>query len=464
MKRILFVFFIMITGALCVHAEDAEGFKLGDTTWKFTGEIRFMYTDQTSFDHDWFHIDHNFIEGTDLFNRAYQRYRFGVEASFTDALSAHFEIQVGDEQWGNKNYNEREVNLRTRLAYLQFKPELFGGNTTFRVGLQGYDDIFQYSVYSDEAVGIIINHANDTFNANIGYLALRDDDVDAGTEEGLLDCSETLFLFDMNYKMNDALTVKAAFYYDYLRDFYIGAMAPWNGSAQYRMAYYGAGLDYMLNDTMSFGGHFVASSGTLTLYNNEVDPVTSFDFDMGAWFAYTYAQYTMDKFSVKLNFGYTPFKIEEESITNWNGAFVLLDFDPQLVHDPRVFYGNQWQTAYGLEYYGRGDVCDRQAVNSGYGGMYGLMVISANLSYDFAFANFGILRSTDSTEETTFYKSPDSSIGTEIDLGVKTNIIDGLQFKAVYAMFFAGDFWKFNVDEVELENAHEMSMQLQYSF
>ena len=191
MKRVLFVLLILMGAALCINAEDAEGFKLGDTTWKFTGEIRFMYTDQTSFDHDWFHLDNNFVEGTDLFNRMYQRYRFGVEASFTDALSAHFEIQVGDEQWGNKNYNEREVNLRTRLAYLQFKPETFGGNTTFRVGLQGYDDIFQYSVFSDEAVGIIINHANDSFNAHIGYLALRADDVDTGIDssEGLIDCS-----------------------------------------------------------------------------------------------------------------------------------------------------------------------------------------------------------------------------------------------------------------------------------
>ncbi len=465
MKKGLLVILLFMVAAIPLFAQNNEGLKIGDTTWKFNGEIRFMYTDQTSFDGYFWSMGSNFLEGTDTFNRLYQRYRFGVEGALSDRISAVFTIQVGDEQWGNKNYNEREVNLRTLYAYLQFRPEFLGDDTTFRVGLQGYDDIFQYSIFSDEAIGIIVNHSNDVMNANIGYLSLRDDDVNADfDDEGLLPCSETLFLADMSYKANDKLTVKGAFYYDYLRDIYVGYIAPWNGSARYGRAFYGAGADYLLNENVSFGGHFVASSGTLTLFDNESDPPNEFEYAMKGWFGYAYATYSMDKFSAKVNFGYTPYNSEEDSKTYWTGAFILPDLDPALVTIPRVFTGDQWQTAYGLEYYGRGDVCDRQAVNGGYGGMYGLMVISANISYDFAFANFGIMRATDSTDYPDGFPVIDKSIGTELDLGVKAEIMKGFEVKAVYAMFFTGDFWKYGNEATTLENAHEMSMLLRYTF
>ncbi len=468
MKKGMLVLILGVFLSSFVFAQDNEGIKIGDTTWTFNGEIRFMYTDQS----DPYYYSTLFpvyrapgYSGYDEFNRMYQRYRFGVTGALSDRLSAHFQLQVGDEQWGNKNYNEREVNIKTLYAYLQFAPEFLGDNTSIRLGLQPYDDIFQYSVYSDEAVGMLINHTTDAFSANLGYFTLRDDDVDndydaAENEEYYIwPASETLFVFDMNYKMTDALNVKGAFYYDTIRDF---VYDDGEYSYAYAMAYYGAGVDYKMNDSLSFGGHFVMRSGSMTEYEYAVE---SYQIDISGWFAYAYTSYSMDKFTARANFGYTPYNFEVEGtdvqITSWSGAFPLVDSGFAASEGYMFVNGNQWQTAYGLEYFGRGDVCDRQAVNGGYGGWGGLMVVSANLSYDFMFANFGIMNFT--YDEGFFPEDFSKSIGTEIDLGVKTNVMEGLEFKAVYAMFFAGDFYTFG-GNVEVENAHEMSMQLRYAF
>jgi len=472
MKTGKIVLFLVVFFVSILSAQESSGLKIGDTTWSFNGEIRFMYTDQTDpayYTPSAYDRSPGYYGAVDSFNRMYQRYRFGVEGALSDRLSAYFELIVGDEQWGNKNYNEREVNIRTRLAYLQFKPEFLGDDTMFRVGLQGYDDIFQYSVWSDEGVGIIMNHTTDTITANIGYLTLRDDDVDTDLHyifrgpPGYIDmgvvpvpASETLFIADATVKANDAMSIKGAFYYDYVRDYDMSFMGPLDAHMTYKMAFYGAGIDYALNDAMSIGGHFVTRSGTATIYDNDDDDET--EVDINGWFAYGYSTFTADKFTAKVNFGYTPFKHDEisTSITAWGGAFFLLDGGSMM----GVVGGNQWQTAYGLEYYGRGDVCDRQAVNSGYGGLSGLMVLSANLSYDFLFANFGIIRATDSTDYGTYELKKD--IGTEIDFGVKTEIMSGLEFKAVYAMFLTGDYYGY--DGEKMDNAREMSMQLRYAF
>ena len=465
MKKGLLVVFLLAAVLFPVFAAD-EGLKIGDTTWKFNGEIRFMYTDQTDPDYYSMMAIKKALDPTiaDQFNRMYQRYRFGVTGELNERLSAHFTLQVGDEQWGNKNYNEREVNIRTLFAYLQFRPEILGDNTTFKVGLQGYDDIFQYSIFSDEAVGILISQNMDKFNATVGYLTLRDDDVDQETdpEDGIVATANTLFIADMNFKATDALTIKGAFYYDYIKNLDIDYFDPYTDYLRYTMAFYGIGVDYVMNDSLNFGGHFVMRSGN-TLIRDDVTDHEEYNVDQKGFFAYAYAGYTMDKFSAKVNFGYTPFNVDGDgstvTYTSWGGAFALIDnhYEPLLSNGA----GDQWQTAYGLEYFGRGDVCDRQAVQGGYGGLTGLMVISANLSYDFMYANFGIMRSTIS--EDIAGDDFERSYGTELDLGVKTEIMKGLEFKAVYAMFFTGNFYTFYDDE-KLDNGHEMSMLLRYTF
>lgn len=458
MKRLMIIAFAVMAFAMSMYAEETEGIKIGKTNWKLDGEIRFMYTDQTD-PGEMYGEGTNYYKDAGSINRMYQRYRLGITGEFNEQLSAHYMLQVGDEQWGNRNYNEREINIKTLYAYLKYSPEFLPG-MTFTAGLQGYDDIFQYSVWSDEGVGIIANYKSDSFNINAGFLTIRDDDVDTDVDpyagEGYLSSSDTLFITDMHYKgFIDGLECKGGFYYEKWTTIDPVPM----GDINYHVAYYGLGFDYSVMESIMVGGHYVARGGSGEYYNDD-DSLQEWNLD--GYFLFGYASYAQDKFSFKANFGYTPFAMEwgeEPSVTSWSGAFAWADSAGGGFYFAR---GNQWVSAYGLEYAGRGDVCDRLALLDGYGYWPGLMVISFNVAYDFVYANYGILQHT-YDDETTFV-DVDKSIGSELDFGVKTHIMDGLEFRAVYAMFFTGDFWKFNDDEAEVENAHELSMQLLYSF
>jgi len=444
MKKGLLVVFLLAVVLFPVFAAD-EGLKIGDTTWKFNGEIRFMYTDQTDPNS---YAEYGAFNDAGAVNRMYQRYRFGITAEMNEYLSAHYELQVGDEQWGNKNYNEREVNIRTLYAYLKYAPEYVSG-LSVKVGLQGYDDIFQNSVWSDEGVGIIANYGIEKFNANVGYLTLRDDDVEYNIVpvDGRVNAADTLFISDFNYKFMDALTVKAAFYYEdfQIRDYrYL----------DYTSSYFGIGADYLFNENISVGAHYVMNDGQAD-YTWDVEDT---DWDLSGYFIFGYASYTMDKLTVKVNYGYTPYDMEyvtdgPTKVTAWHGSFPMTDYNDGNIYFAR---GNQWMNAYGLEYFGRGDVCDRMAVTNSYGYWPGLQVISFNVAYDFMYATYGIMTHTYTDD---FIISNDKNIGSELDLGLKANVMKGLEFRAVYAMFFAGDYYG---DDVE--DGHEMSMLLRYIF
>ncbi len=452
-KGMVLVFLVMLVCSFLV-TQEVEGIKIGKTTWKFNGEIRFIYTDQT--DPAAYPQNDDYVDLGSI-NRMYQRYRLGITAALSQNLLAHYKLQVGDEEWGNSNYNEREVNIRTLYAYLQYKPEFISG-MTFTAGLQPYDDIFQYSVWSDEGVGIIASYDSDSLHTNIGFLTLRDEDVDADSDgsNGLIPASTTFGIFDMKYQMMDSLSVKTAFYYE---DHAMREEMGW-GYVDFKMVYYGIGADYKLTDSVTVGGHYVVNNGTTNRSTST--------WDIDGYFAYGYASYEKEKFSAKINYGYTPYDRvnpdepgESYKISSWRGAFALLDRNSSTI---AFAEGNQWMSGYGLEYFGRGDVCDRMALANYYGFWPGLMVMSVNVAYDFLYANFGIMKHTYTERSMPSWEEYDKSIGTELDIGLKTNIMDNLEFKAVYAMFFAGDFWKHGDDNTKVENAHEMSMQLRYAF
>ncbi len=450
MRKVFVIALSVIALAVSLFAQDSEGIKIGKTNWKLDGEIRFMYTDQTdpSAYGEGYYYDFGSI------NRMYQRYRLGITAEFSPNLLAYYKLQVGDEEWGNSNYNEREINVRSLYAYLQYKPDFIEG-LTFTAGLQPYDDIFLYSVWSDEGVGIIANYANDKMTTNMGFLTLRDEDVDADATY-LVPAATTFAIFDMKYQLMDTLSVKSAFYYeDHAMREDMGF-----GYLDYKMIYYGLGVDYKVIENVNVGGHFVINDGT---GNYETST-----WDIDGYFAYGYASYEKDKFFAKFNYGYTPYDRENPDepgepyrVTSWRGAFSLLDLNGTAIAFAR---GNQWMSGYGLEYFGRGDVCDRMAMANYYGYWPGLMVMSVNVAYDFAFANFGIMKHTYEDGALFGWDDYDKTIGTEFDFGIKTHVMEGLEFKAVYAMFITGDFWKFGYDEAEVENAHELSMQLLYTF
>ena len=80
MKKLVVFALAVVFFAMSLYAQEAEGVKIGDTTWKFNGEIRFMYTDQTDPDYYSTMVIAKAPDPTmvNSFNRMYQRYRFGV--------------------------------------------------------------------------------------------------------------------------------------------------------------------------------------------------------------------------------------------------------------------------------------------------------------------------------------------------------------------------------------------------
>jgi len=253
----------------------------------------------------------------------------------------------------------------------------------------------------------------------------------------------------------DGLTVKGAFYYDYWFTNYPLPNAS-DAELDYRNAMYGIGADYLVMDAITVGGHIVMRSGrAIYTYLDGTD----FTWNLAGYFAYGYAEYNKDKFSAKFNFGYTPYNQQynddgiSSDVTSWSGGFALLQSGGGGF---QFSGGDQWVSAYGLEYFGRGEVCDRQSMASSYGDWPGLMVMSINVAYDFMYASYGIMSHTWDEE---WSLSEDKGIGSELDLGVKTNVMKGLEFRAVYAMFFAGDYFG-----DDTETGHEMSMLLRYKF
>src|SRR6056297_56744 len=339
------------------------------------------------------------------------RVRLFTTATFSENLKAVVGLEIGDFEWGNDDHNADYENVETKNAYLEFTPEMIN-ILKFRVGLQSYADPFGSAVFDEDAAGIMIMPEFEGFNMNAGLFVLQDDDVFAD--------SHTFGIIDMSKEM-DALSFKGSFYYDTVRD-------------SYSRIYLGAGADYMINDNMMAGGHFLYMS-------------LKFDPDIGdyvskGYFAYLYGKYTADKFDAKLNFGYIPGQKDLSSDVSFRGV------------EPYPYL-------YGLEYFFKGEVYDDNSIQNNYGsigwmGFLGSMVISANINYDFLFLNAGLVRVTAEHYE--------KSLGTEIDFGIDYDLTEKLNFKAVYALFMLGDFYETHTPFIEHDSVHELSTQLIYKF
>ncbi|HMA69838.1 MAG TPA: hypothetical protein VKN74_08185 [Candidatus Mcinerneyibacterium sp.] len=366
-----------------------------DFSWK--GEIRARTSNDTNIAPEDFQNAESIMD---------TRVRLYTTATMSENLKAVVGLEIGDFEWGNDDHNADYENVEVKNAYLEFTPEMME-MLTFRVGLQTYVDQFGSAVFDEDAAGIMMMPEFEGFNMNAGLFVLEDDDVETD--------SHTFGIIDMTKDM-DALSLKGSLYYDTVRD-------------EYSRIYFGAGADYDMNDSLGMGGHF--------LYMSWKQDSDIGDAEAKGYFAYLYGEYTMDKFNAKVNFGYTP---SEDAISDDATAFAGIEPYPYL---------------YGLEYFFPGDVYDGKSQQWDYGG-YGLptgsMVVSANLSYDFLFANIGLIN-------TTAEEIDDNALGTEIDLGIDYELTEGLNFKAVYAIFMPGD--SFGDD---YENGTELSTQLKYKF
>ncbi len=367
------------------------------TEFDFGGQFRTRTTNYKD-------VGENFQEETlDNISWIDTRMRLSTTATMSDNLKAVLGFEIGDFKWGEGWHNADEVNVETKHAYLEFKPD-FMETLKFTAGLQYYADQFGSSIFDEDAAGLTVEPMMDNMNIKAGMFVFNDDDVNS-------DNSHTFGVLDVSKSM-DSLNLKGSFYYDDVRD-------------EYASTYFGAGADYTM-DAMGLGGHFIYMNRSFDAENTD---------SVSGYFAYGYGEYNMNDLNLKLNFGYSP------------------------ASEDTAFYGiAPYAWLFGLEYAHDGTVTDHTdlmaQLGSGYGQYGGQMVLAANLSYKFLYANFGMINATNENLD-------NNSLGNEIDVGINYELTDGLTFDVVYAMFMPGDFDGFAENT---ENAYEFSTKLQYNF
>ena len=351
------------------------------------------------------------------------RFRLFTTATMSDALKVVWGVEVNGV-WGDEDQNRDEVSVMTKNLYLDFTPDMVDW-MNIRLGLQGYADIFSSSIFDEDAVGIMLMPQFESVDLSMGYFVFHDEEVSDNTDR--------FFTFDIAKKMDKLTLMGEVIYNNSGSRTFMGMAFPANS------LYLGAKADYDMDD-MAFGGHFVYQTSSL---DDDSAP------DFNGYFAYLYGKYAVnEKLNFKLNFGYTPSSLESETITYFEGI-------------------NPYFNPYGLEYIFPGSVMDfpieGSVINDAgtYEGLpNGFMVIALNAEYDMFYANFGMINVV--LDDDFFGDDMDKDLGMEIDLGVRTQLTDGLDFCAVYAMFMAGGF----MDEVgnDPANAHELSAKIEYNF
>lgn len=363
----------------------------------------------------------------------YQLHLF-TTAAINENLSMVWGVEVNGI-WGNEDQNRDEITVMTKHLYMDFAPEMADW-MHIRLGLQPYRDIFTSSIFDDDAVGVSLMPEWETADVSLGYYVFHDEEI-----AGL---SNRFWTLDVSKSMN-ALTLKAAALMNKVYE--AGALD------NYSRLYIGAAADYAM-ETMDFGGHFVYS--TTSFDEEDGNP------DMSGYFAYLYGKMDVtEKLSVKLNFGYTPGNLDFD-----NGSLSITTFEGI----------SPYFNPYGLEYLFVGSVMDFPVGNGSvfntagntFGFYNGLMVFSANITYDIFYLNAGFVNMVFDIENSPV-PIPDfeTNIGTEIDLGIKTQLTDGLDFCAVYALFMPGSFFEDEAwwgTDTDPKTVHEISAKLQYNF
>ena len=365
---------------------------VGATDFSFKGEMRtrmslFTDTEETG------------MGGADEISKIDSRIRFYTKALYSDSAAFTLGIEIGDFDWGREGHNHDEKIIEVKHAYMDLTPD-FSAAMKFRLGLQGYKDLFGQAVFDEDAAGLLFMPEMENVNLRTGFFILSDDEA-----KGNADNSRTLALMDASLKSGSS-TWKGALYYDYYRH-------------EAATLYLAGGGDLQL-DSLGFGAQAVYM--TRSFHEEGLDNISGL-------FAHLYTRFKKDKFTVQAQLGYSP--------AGDNGYFEGIE---------------EYADLYGLEYAYKGSVYDGQNLLSGYGGEMGQMVLALNLTYDFLFANAGLIRATrDDLEE--------KSLGTEIDLGFKTSLTDNVDFSGVYALFLPGKGFGDNDD-----TAHELATQLKFKF
>ncbi|HPE20747.1 MAG TPA: hypothetical protein PLV02_05355 [Candidatus Mcinerneyibacteriales bacterium] len=367
-------------------------FWAGATEFSFKGEMRTRMSAFTD-------TEEAGLEEAAEISKIDSRIRFYTKALYSDAAAFTLGIEIGDFDWGREGHNKDEKIVEVKHAYMDLTPD-FSASMKFRLGLQGYKDLFGQAVFDEDAAGLLFMPEMENVDLRTGFFILSDDEA-----KGNADNSRTLALMDAALKSGSS-TWKGALYYDYYRH-------------EAATLYLAGGGDFQL-DSLGFGAQAVYM--TRSFHEEGLDNISGL-------FAHLYTRFKKDKFTVQAQLGYSP--------AGENGYFEGIE---------------EYADLYGLEYAYKGSVYDGQNLLSGYGGEMGQMVFALNLTYDFLFANAGIIRATHEDLE-------EKALGTEFDLGFKTSLTKKVDFTGVYALFMPGKAFGEND-----KTAHELATQLKFKF
>ncbi len=185
-----------------------------------------------------------------------QRLRLKLSSKVNDYLSfvyyTEVDMQWGDEQYSNSGRNDGggigadTTNLETKNLYIDVKvPD---SNAAFRVGLQGFEDNYDYTFFAADMAGVKYTNRFDGVNLTAGWFKLAD-----GVSSGLAD-DVTLWALQAGFKPSANLKFGVDYYY-YQNE----------GSQAYGTFFGTADIQAVLNFNAG-GGDWTANRGNMDLH------------------------------------------------------------------------------------------------------------------------------------------------------------------------------------------------------
>lgn len=152
-----------------------------------------------------------------------QRLRLGVTNTLNDNVSITYLAEI-DNVWGSSGtsalgnggaFDGDGVNVETKHAYLDLK----SGDTSARLGLQGYADQFEGLIVNGDMAGALVKHKLGDTSIALLYSKWDENDGDGGdvsatATPAFSDWDDTDFYgVSVSQKVSDAFTVGAGVYY-----------------------------------------------------------------------------------------------------------------------------------------------------------------------------------------------------------------------------------------------------------
>lgn len=267
-----------------------------------------------------------------------QRLRMKLDTKVNDFLSfvyyAEIDMQWGDEQYSNDGRNDGgglggdTTNLETKNLYIDVKvPD---SSSAFRLGLQGFEDNYDYSFFAADMAGIKYNTNLGTAKLTAGWFKLAD-----GVSTGLAD-DVTLWALQAGFKPSENFKFGGDYYY--YQNEGSQAYGTFFGTTAIRaLTAAGSGVDWTANrsnmdlhylggnaelrlDPVVLSGWVNANFGTVDGINNDISTTLTKDMDVQGFAARLNA--AANCAGVKLNLAGTYFSGDDD-LTDGDADFIV---------------------------------------------------------------------------------------------------------------------------------------------